>query len=232
MLATNDPEPDDMRDADCRRGGIRPASLLAYGNPAPSGSSVGCARSFVHCSVHFSKLWNPLQSERAISVSVVNMSTNISSRPTLGVFPAAGYGLIAGIVMAMVAMLATWMLGMGPFAPLAMIAGIAIGPEATMSPTPSVLAIGLMLHMVLSMMFGVVFALLAPRLRANYVALGAAYGVVLWLVNFYLLSFVSPGARAMATHEPVWLAITTHLMFGLVLGWLVERTARPSPGIA
>lgn len=157
------------------------------------------------------------------------MNVNISRRPSLSLVPAALAGLAAGIVMALVAMMVTAVMGMGLFAAPAMIAGIVLGPEAAMNPSPGVIVTGLGLHMVLSMMFGVLFAVLVARVRASTVGLGLAYGVALWIMNFYVLSFVSAGARAMAAHEPVALAIGTHLIFGLVLGTIVARSGKSLP---
>jgi hypothetical protein len=79
--------------------------------------------------------------------------------------------------------------------------------------------------MALSMMFGAVFGFVAPLIRAPFVGLGATYGLMLWGINFYVLSFVSAGARAMAKNEPLALAVGTHLLFGLALGALVARLA-------
>jgi uncharacterized membrane protein YagU involved in acid resistance len=153
------------------------------------------------------------------------MSTNVSSQPSAGILTGAGAGLVAGIVMALVAMMATAIMGKGPFAPPAMIAAIVLGPAAMMTPSVGVIVIGLVLHMILSMMFGVVFVLIASRIATSTILLGAAYGIVLWIVNFYGLSFVSSGARAMVANEPIMLAVLTHLVFGIVLGAIVGRYA-------
>ncbi len=160
------------------------------------------------------------------------MGINVGHRASLGLAPAALAGLAAGIVMALVAMMATAVMGMGLFAAPAMIAGIVLGPEVAMSPGPGVIVTGLVLHMLLSMMFGVLFAVLVARVRASTVGLGLFYGIALWIINFYVLSFVSAGARAMAGHEPVALAIGTHLIFGLVLGTIVARSGKSLPASA
>jgi len=150
----------------------------------------------------------------------VNMGVR---RNQVGVVKPAGAGLAAGIIMALVAMMATAAMGKGLFAAPAMIAGIILGPDAMMTPTMPVILTGLALHMVLSMMFGAVFGFIVPLLRVPTILLGAAFGLILWIMNFYVLSFVSSGARAMAANEPVALAVGTHLVFGLVLGAIVVR---------
>lgn len=120
-------------------------------------------------------------------------------------------------------MMATAVMGKGLFAAPAMIAGIILGLDAMMTPTMPVVFTGLALHMVLSMMFGAVLGFIVPLLRVPTIILGAAFGLILWIMNFYVVSFVSAGARAMAANEPVGLAVCTHLVFGLVLGAIVAR---------
>ncbi len=168
--------------------------------------------------------------QSAIGEAAILRLMNIGTHPRIAVLPAAGAWLAAGIVIALVAMMATYAMGMGLFAAPAMIAGIVLGPQAAMSPQPLVIMSGLILHMALSMVFGVAFALLVARVSAPIVALGLAFGVALWLVNFYVLSFVSAGARAMAAHEPVWLAVLTHVIFGFVLSAIVARATAAHAG--
>jgi hypothetical protein len=42
-----------------------------------------------------------------------------------------------------------------------------------------------------------------------------AFGLALWAFNFYAVGAVAPGARFIAQHEPTWLAIMTHVVYGL-----------------
>lgn len=137
---------------------------------------------------------------------------------------AALFGLIAGIVMAMVAMMATAILGMGLWAMPAMIAGLILGPSATMDVTPVVIIVGLMIHMALSMMFGIVYAAVVNTVTRERVLTGLGLGLLLWVFNFYVLGLFIPGARMMADHEPLALAVMTHLIFGGTLAFLAERS--------
>jgi uncharacterized membrane protein YagU involved in acid resistance len=82
--------------------------------------------------------------------------------------------------------------------PLRMIAGIALGPSA-MDPSTSLVlagAVGLMVHMALSMVYGVLVALVAhavPALsRSTGVLVGfaSAAGAALWVLNFLVLARV------------------------------------------
>lgn len=138
---------------------------------------------------------------------------------------AAIWGLVAGIVMAIVTMMITAVMGMGLWAMPAIIAGLILGPSAVMNVTFGVIMIGLIIHMALSMMFGVAYALIVNSATHEFVGTGVAFGIVLWLFNFYVIGLVLPGARMMAQHEPIWLAVISHLIFGFTLGALSRSSA-------
>lgn len=139
---------------------------------------------------------------------------------------AAGWGLAAGIAMAIVTMIITAAVGMGFWTMLLMIAAIVLGPSAMMGTIGvSVLIIGAVIHMALSMMFGVVYAAIVNLLTREFIVTSLIFSLALWLVNFYVLGLVIPGARMMAQHEQAWLAIVSHLVFGLTLGALARSSA-------
>lgn len=146
------------------------------------------------------------------------MSTTHTQRPTIGFGAAALAGLVAGIIMAMVAMIATTVLGMGALAMPSMIGGLLLGSQIAANGGPMVVLTGLMLHMMLSAMFGVVYAVIVNRVTHELPVTALAYGVGLWLMNFYVIGHVWSNAAAIAQNEPVFLALTTHLVFGAVLG--------------
>ena len=141
---------------------------------------------------------------------------------TLG--KSALFGLLAGMMMAMAGMMMTAAIGTGFFALPAMMGDIIFGPEATVAGGAGVVLAGLMLHMMLSAMFGVVFALIVQRWPKDAIGTGAIFGIALWYMNFHLLARFSPAAAAMAAMTPAWIAIATHLIFGVAIGAL-ERTA-------
>ncbi len=150
-------------------------------------------------------------------------------KPHVRYLEGAMYGVIAGLVMAMVAMMATAALGMGLWAMPAMIGALLLGPAAAMSPGAGVILLGLMLHMMLSAMFGLVYAFVVNNVTRETLTTGIAFGIVLDLVNLYLIPIVLPTARILAGHEPAWLAAMTHLIFGLVLGALARRALAHVP---
>ena len=136
-------------------------------------------------------------------------------------------GLAGGIVMAIVAMMITGGMGMGLFAMPAMIAGLVLGTAAAMSGGAMVVIVGLMLHMMLSAMFGVVFVTLVNYATHEFVWTGLIFGLALWVFNFYVIGAFIPAAHMMAQQEPAWLAIMTHAVFGISTGLLAKNWARP-----
>lgn len=140
-------------------------------------------------------------------------------------------GILAGIVMVMFEMVSTALMGMSPFMPPRMMAGIVVGPQAMDESFPlgTALATSMMLHMVLSMTYGTVFALLV-KAQARSISSWAVwveasvFGLLLWLVNFYVFAplfgwrWFPEGANAVQQ----FLAHT--FSFGTVLGIYLERS--------
>jgi hypothetical protein len=144
----------------------------------------------------------------------------------VGYGKAAIWGLLAGIAMAIATMMITAAVGMGFWTMLLLIAGIVLGPSAMMGGVSlGVLLIGAIIHMALSMMFGVIYAAIVNSVTREIMLTAVVFGLALWIVNFYVLGLVLPGARMMAQHEPTWLAILSHLVFGLTLGGLSRTSA-------
>ena len=63
-----------------------------------------------------------------------------------------------------------------------------------------------------------------PDRAGLQIALGAAYGLLMWVVNFYIVVlWVQPqlvGEAYILQLMPAWVAIVTHLIYGLTLGIL------------
>jgi uncharacterized membrane protein YagU involved in acid resistance len=132
-------------------------------------------------------------------------------------------GIVAGIVFAAFEMIASAAM-MGPeafFMPLRMIGAIALGPAA-LEPTYSLWGAGLaglVVHIVLAVIYGAVFALIFGGLRSPAVdiAVGAAFGLALWLINFYVIAPVMFPWFTEANPMVQFIAHT--FFFGAVLGW-------------
>ncbi len=114
------------------------------------------------------------------------MATNDISKGQLAKSGALA-GLIAGIAMAMVAMIYAASRGMGLFAPPRQIAAVLQGPEALLGGGGTII-LGIMIHMMVSIVWGIVFGLIAGRLTAGgQFGAGMVYGAVLWFIMSFLV---------------------------------------------
>ena len=143
-------------------------------------------------------------------------------------------GLIGGIAMAMIMMIVTAVLGMGFLAPLYLIAAT-FHPAWAMAQGLQIapLLVGLMVHMVNSAVFGVIFAIVLRSIFRRAVGVvaaavaGMAWGILIFLVMTYgvLRLLDSAMAHAITTNGALlawWIA--SHLMYGVVLGAIVGAT--------
>ncbi len=144
-------------------------------------------------------------------------------------------GLAAGIVFAMFEMLMALLLnGSGAvFMPLRMIGAIALGSSALM-PSSSLLTAGgagLVIHMLLSMLYGLVVAgvlALAPslsRTRVSTVVAASVAGFGLWILNFFILAGLFGWSWFPDSQNVVVQFVAHTVMFGSVLGLVVDRLA-------
>ncbi|HVA26908.1 MAG TPA: hypothetical protein VNF68_01945 [Candidatus Baltobacteraceae bacterium] len=141
-------------------------------------------------------------------------------------------GLLGGIAMALVAMMATAALGMGLFAAPIMIGGIALGPAAVMGGGVEIIIVGLALHMMLSIVFGLFYALVVNAWTHEIWTTGIVLALALWIFNFYGVGAILPGAHLMAQNEPLLLAVMTHLVFGAVMAFVASRNVSRSVATA
>lgn len=143
-------------------------------------------------------------------------------------------GVIAGITFAMFEMIMAAVLDGGDafFMPLRMIGGIGLGEQALDPGRTSLLTAGgagLVIHMILSMMYGVVVAAvlsLIPQLSASRAAVlisASVAGFALWIVNFYVLAQVFGWTWFPNTNAAVQFVGHTFL-YGSVLGLVLDRT--------
>jgi hypothetical protein len=142
-------------------------------------------------------------------------------------------GLIASIVMGMIEMLYELVAGAGFWSPMVFIAATILRAQQTvLIPVPFMLVpvvLGLMGHMMNSVIFGIIFAVLvASRLRGlgPLLVAGVVYSLVVFVVMWFgVVPLVDP---VMLHLNPVAFAIS-HVMWGaalgLVLGWQQEKVA-------
>jgi uncharacterized membrane protein YagU involved in acid resistance len=126
-------------------------------------------------------------------------------------------GVTAGLVFAAVTMWFADSSGGKAEMPLRMISTIVKGDQAMAAGTTSP-ALGAVVHLVLSALFGMAFALVVPRLRTNgTVALaGTAYGLLLYVVNFLVLTPLVFTTFRMA-NQPF--EVFAHIVFGTLLSF-------------
>lgn len=146
-------------------------------------------------------------------------SSTVNDNPGYGVIDGLVGGLIGGIVMGLVAMMITFIMGKGPFWPLALI-GHAFQPAtATPSQDMGTILLGMIYHLLLSMVLGVILAYIAPYLPTVLPlwVWGMIYAAVVWIIDYIgLLNLLDP---TMASLMNPWLFLIVHLIFGGALGW-------------
>lgn len=140
--------------------------------------------------------------------------------------------LVAGITFLVLQMLISALIyGASPWLPLRMIAAIALGtgvlPETGFSLGVALAA--LLIHFGLSIMTAWILAPLIERTGLGKSLLfGAALGLVIYLVNFYLLTQAFTwfgGMRGLAT-------LVNHLIFGAMMAWSYQTRRVHFPGYA
>ncbi len=134
-------------------------------------------------------------------------------------------GIIAGIVFAVGEMLISAALGSGFFDPLRLIGAMALGMQALQPSYPLLTAVlvGIIIHLILSMIFGVIFFYLLALTRQHsattlgFLVYGMIYGLALWIFNFLL---IAPAAFPfLATADPLWPVFFVHtFLYGMVIG--------------
>lgn len=131
-------------------------------------------------------------------------------------------GLIAGLVFMIMEMVLVATVGGGSlWGPPRMIGAIALGKDVLPPPATfdaGVFVVAMIVHFVLAVVLALLFVAIASRLRlsrAAFILAGAAFGLLVYLINFYGLTAVFPwfeGARS-------WITLLSHIVFGAVLAW-------------
>ncbi len=141
-------------------------------------------------------------------------------------------GVIAGAVFMMLEMGMVWMfMGHSPWGPPHMIAAMALGKDVLPPPDAwapfdmTIMMVAMMIHFLLSIVYGLVGAWLVHRFDwTGALMIGAAFGLAIYIVNFY---FIAPLAFPWFTMARNWVSVFAHVMFGAALGiayvWLRNR---------
>lgn len=132
---------------------------------------------------------------------------------------AARAGLVGGAAFLALDMVLVPLFSGGGSEPLRLIAAIVLGekvlsPSATMSA--SVVLVALLVHMVLSTLYGLTISLIVHRTGiATASLLGSIAGLGLYVLNFYVFTSVFPWFAT----ERTWVTVLVHLVFGFVVAW-------------
>lgn len=133
------------------------------------------------------------------------------------------------VFMAMVAMVSL-LRGMDPWMVTRVPASFILGPDAVEPPgfVAGDVALGMFMHVVLSIIVGVSYAALLPRLRLSAIAGGLITGAVLYILGFWLLPILFPDQLS-----PFWLPAVgkalqamAHAVYGVVFGLAYARLIR------
>ena len=139
-------------------------------------------------------------------------------------------GIIAGIVMALA--MAGWgaLTGMGVWFPVNLIAATVLRhlqnePLEMLSQFYMAGAVvGTLIHLGISILLGFIFATLLPTLPGSTILWSLIVSPILWFIAQYLaLPLVNPRMGALIDHPSFAIA---HVIYSLVLGWWISRTAK------
>lgn len=138
-------------------------------------------------------------------------------------------GLFAGALLIGLTMWSAAAAGQEPTAPLMLISTLVLGADAVDSGQASAW-LGAGTHAVLSELYGLLFALVVPLLRAkdNLPSIGALYGGLIFWVNFIVLGNTA-APQFETADRPLQLGL--HILFGLLVAACLALP-RPSAGPA
>lgn len=162
-------------------------------------------------------------------------TTTLRDRRGVNWSAAVWAGIISGAVFMMLEMIMVPVFLEGsPWGPPRMIAAIVMGQDVLPPPATfdfGILMVAMLVHFPLSVVYSLVLAWIVYRWSTGpAVLVGGAYGLALYLVNFYLLTAVFPWFA----NARNWVSIFAHVMFGVVAAWaykaLEERGARAGAG--
>ncbi len=143
-----------------------------------------------------------------------------------------GFGLLAGIFLGVMEVVGSTIMGNPPLMPVRMFASVVLGETALMqTPAATAIPIGVIVHLALSAMFGVIYGLASSRLSTatetsygRQAAIGLGFGAMLWLVDFQIIGRI---AFPWFLNAPQFLQMAMHAMFfGLPLGLMYAAGER------
>lgn len=136
-------------------------------------------------------------------------------------------GLLAGgLTMLLRMILWAAVAGGSMWTPFYHAAAILLGPDSFSpagAPDPGIVAVGLLVHMALSLFYTLILAFIIHRWGLIVGILGGAmFGLALYVINYYSLTYLFPWFFPLRS----WLVLTSHIFFGAVAGGLYEALER------
>lgn len=126
-------------------------------------------------------------------------------------------GMIGGVLIGLLTMMLFWLVGLGFWMPLKLIATLLMGPEAVASRGFEMMPVlvGMVIHMVLSMTFGAVMVWLGRYLPGQVMVRAIALSLLLWVIaDFMVLPVIAPTFdRGM----PEWIFAVAHVIYAIGL---------------
>jgi len=139
-------------------------------------------------------------------------------------------GLVGGVAMALVALLYGLLVQRSPWYPINLLAAVAMPGMATAGPAElrafnaSAVLIGTLAHGVISILTGLLYAVILPMLPGRHMVWGGLIAPLLWTGFLWaVLGVINPVLNARVDWP--WF-IASQIAFGLATGYVVSR-ARP-----
>ena len=163
-------------------------------------------------------------------------ATQLDRESGVGKWVGAGIvaGLLAGLVFIVFELIMAAILTPSVFGPLRLISAIVLGKGALPPPPVAglgvIVVVGLIVHFVLSALWGAIFGAAAGLIgalsnsRAALIVAASVFGLALWLVNFYVIAPVVFPWFAMA--NPVVQFFAHTFFYGTTLGLILAGRVR------
>lgn len=146
-------------------------------------------------------------------------------------------GIIAGLAFAVFEMIVAAVITGNFFAPLRMISAVVLGQQALTPEVGLAMAAvtGVIVHMIYSIVAGGVFGFIVAAVKSLHattsalIISGAVFGLLMWLVNFYLIAPAAGWSWFPQEASQFWQGFVAHtFLYGAVLGWYIAGRRKAS----
>lgn len=130
-------------------------------------------------------------------------------------------GLIAGLLFLVVVLILVAAAVGEPWIVMRILASPLLGSDVLGTPTfdPVISVVGLLVHLVLSVLFAFLLAVIVHRWGWIVATIGGAlFGLALYTINFYAVSFAMPWFFLFRS----WMMLVAHIVYGAAAGFVYE----------